>query len=234
MVPSRALNVHHNATVVTVGFSRGLEVVAQHTMPHREASKELIPCIDTLLQQVACPLAELDYISCNTGPAPFTTLRTVVVTVNGLGFATGVPLVPVNGIVQLAIEAHGAEYKRTYAVMNAFGSDVYYAVWDPEQRYLDTGVIALEGMAALLDAYHHQHFPASVQLVGDKARQVAGLVPELGPALSFRPLMTHASFEAIVREGHRLWASQETVAELVPYYGKNVSTYIPRSPFLRY
>ena len=79
------------------------------------ASSELIPAVKTSLAEHSMPLRELDFICANLGPAPFTTLRTTIVTVNGLGFATQIPLVGVNGLEAFAktVPMTPNQYRRT-------------------------------------------------------------------------------------------------------------------------
>lgn len=89
------------------------------------ASKECIPALEKLLKDNTISLDDLSFIAVNQGPGPFTTLRVVISTVNGLSFARNIPLVGVNGLEALAYE-----YPQTNKVilLNAFGGDVYYLI----------------------------------------------------------------------------------------------------------
>ena len=91
------------------------------------ASSELIPAVKTSLAEHSMPLKELDFICANLGPAPFTTLRTTIVTVNGLGFATQIPLVGVNGLEAFA-KTVLPENNNLIIVLNAFSKSIYYAI----------------------------------------------------------------------------------------------------------
>ncbi len=44
---------------------------------------------------------DLAFIAAHQGPAPFTTLRVCLTTVNGFAFATGMPLIGINGLQEL-------------------------------------------------------------------------------------------------------------------------------------
>lgn len=91
------------------------------------ASKELLRAIDRLLARQNIPFKELSFIAVNQGPGPFTTLRVVIATVNGLSFATKVPLVGVDGFDALLAETKKEEAIQV-VLLNAFNRDVYYAI----------------------------------------------------------------------------------------------------------
>ena len=63
-----------------------------------EASKMLAPLVGQLLTQNSLALSDLKFIAANRGPGPFTTLRTVLASVNGLAFATKLPLIGVDSL----------------------------------------------------------------------------------------------------------------------------------------
>ena len=49
------------------------------------------------------------FVAAHQGPAPFTTLRVCLTTVNGFAFATGVPLIGVNGLQELIVQHKRAD-----------------------------------------------------------------------------------------------------------------------------
>ena len=57
-----------------------------------------------MLKQHALTFSGLAFIAAHQGPAPFTTLRVCLTTVNGFAFATQVPLIGVNGLKELVDE----------------------------------------------------------------------------------------------------------------------------------
>jgi tRNA threonylcarbamoyl adenosine modification protein YeaZ len=91
-----------------------------------KASKECILVLNSILQENQIALADLAFIGVNQGPGPFTTLRVVISTVNGLSFATGIPLIGVNAL-QALLEQHTIG-KNAVAILNAFGNDLYYGI----------------------------------------------------------------------------------------------------------
>jgi tRNA threonylcarbamoyladenosine biosynthesis protein TsaB len=216
---SRSLIFHHSPATVIVGYCEGDRVLDSRCVPHREASKELIPCVDALLKQFNSSITELSYLGCNTGPAPFTTLRTVVVTVNGLGFAANLPLVGINGIICLAAEVCLSTNMRTYAVMNAFGAERYYAIGDPAEGCSVSGIASISELGTMVMEYRLIHSNTPVCIVGNKAEEFSGLIGS-DAKVQVMTQTTHASLQKIALEVYRLWKAREVTAELVPYYGK--------------
>src|SRR3990167_206919 len=91
------------------------------------ASSQLIPAVQNILTQNLLTIGTLDFICANLGPAPFTTLRTTIVTVNGLSYASQVPLVGVNGLLVFAENAL-PEKQNLIIILNAYSKSVYYAI----------------------------------------------------------------------------------------------------------
>lgn len=93
-----------------------------------QASSLLMLKLKELIDSNNLSWNSLAFIGINQGPAPFTTLRALIATVNGISFATNVPLVGIDGLVSFATEQ--AEKHVTVVLLNAFAKDVYYALKD--------------------------------------------------------------------------------------------------------
>ena len=110
-------------TTVEVGLSNGQKII----LPKAESSAQLIPAIQNLLANNSLELKNLEFIAVNQGPGPFTTLRVVIATANGLSFASGVPLVGVDGLHAI-LENNRDETRVNIVLLNAFGGDVYFGI----------------------------------------------------------------------------------------------------------
>jgi|ERR1700733_14876216 tRNA threonylcarbamoyl adenosine modification protein YeaZ len=114
-------------THLEIGLFKANQTIARVAIDKTLATKDSIAQLDSLLRQNHLHLRDITFIAANQGPAPFTTLRVAISMVNGLAFASGIPLVGIDGL-------HGflAEYAHTNAaivvLLNAFGNDVYYAM----------------------------------------------------------------------------------------------------------
>lgn len=120
------LALQSNYEQIEVGLFTDQQLLSKTELSKFTAASQLIPTIQELLATHALNLKTLNFICANLGPAPFTTLRTTIVTVNGLGFANQVPLVGVNGLLAFAQNAK-PNTKNLVIILNAYGQSVYYA-----------------------------------------------------------------------------------------------------------
>ena len=99
----------------------------------RYASKLLIPMLDRLLSRNNVHLSDLSFIVVNQGPGPFSTLRSIIATVNGLHCATKIPLVGIDGLDATLSEFYNNRYPWTVVLLNAFNNEVYYLLSHHQQ-----------------------------------------------------------------------------------------------------
>jgi|SRR5579863_1619375 len=186
-----------------------------------EASRMILIALQQLLQTHGTHLEALRCIIVNQGPGPFTTLRTVLATVNGLACATGIPLVGVDGIATLARQTPGL----TVALLNAFNKDVYYAI-ARDTINLETGC---QPGTMLIRTLHAQYPQTPITFVGngvdllhDDLRATFG-----SHALIPLPIAHTPSIEQIAAQGLQQWRNHSNVAaQLMPLYLKQYSAEI--------
>jgi tRNA threonylcarbamoyladenosine biosynthesis protein TsaB len=91
------------------------------------ASASLIPAIQALLSHAGLLLADLDAIAFTRGPGSFTGLRTACSVAQGLGFGSGVRLLPVDTLMAVAEQARAAAgATQVVAVLDARMDEVYF------------------------------------------------------------------------------------------------------------
>lgn len=98
----------------------------------KHSSRDLIPAIASLLERNNYALKDITALGVNQGPAPFTSLRVIITTANGLAFATGIPLIGINSLEALLNENSTPQWPYTVALLNAFNNDVYFGIQSPE------------------------------------------------------------------------------------------------------
>jgi tRNA threonylcarbamoyladenosine biosynthesis protein TsaB len=141
----------------------GQELRTQCSIDKKEASKLLVPKLANLLDQQQIRLTNLHFIAVNQGPGPFTTLRVIIASMNGLGFASNIPLIGVDAFDAMQSEWQDNKYPTTITLFNAFAGEVYFAI---TQRKKTT----LKGYQCI-DALLEQcaELPGTIQFIGNGA-----------------------------------------------------------------
>ncbi len=104
----------------------------------RHTSKLFISLLEQLLSKNKITFAELSFCAVNCGPGPFSTLRSIIASANGLHCATGIPLVSIDGLEATFLEFYDASCKSTVVLLNAFNNESYYLV-AYEEEVMSTG-----------------------------------------------------------------------------------------------
>ncbi len=107
-----------------------------------QASLTLLPAIEALMRQASLRYAELDAIAFGAGPGSFTGLRTACSVAQGLGFAAGVQLLPVDSLLAVAEAAHFTHGPAAHvlAALDARMSQLYVARYGfTEGRFAQLG-----------------------------------------------------------------------------------------------
>ena len=196
------------------------------------ASSELLGAINNLLNSCSVNLSEIEFIAINQGPGPFTTLRVAIATVNGISFATGIPLVAVQGLPAFIHEYHSATTPVTVAILNAFNKDLYYAIATTTKSHPTIGV---EQYQALLQRIHQEFPHTPIQFIGNGVTMYRPEIIELFGALAHfpDPLPVFPSIAQIGTIGNAQWQKKEGITQQVlPDYLKNYSAII-RYPDLK-
>lgn len=134
-------------------------------IPKIHASKLIISSLSALLSKNNLSLHELSCIGVNQGPGPFTTLRVVIATVNGLAYATQIPLIGIDAL-QAIISEHKQPQIATVALLNAFNNDVYYALCDSQGTILEKNYGQID---AVLEIVKSQLSNQPITFVGNGA-----------------------------------------------------------------
>jgi tRNA threonylcarbamoyl adenosine modification protein YeaZ len=122
------LIINHTPQIFEVALFTNNNLRCVLSQDKRLASKLLIPMLQTITIENNIPLTELAYIGINQGPGLFSTLRSIIATVNGLHAATHIPLIGVDGLEALLYEYINTDYTYTIALLDACNKDVYYAI----------------------------------------------------------------------------------------------------------
>lgn len=188
-----------------------------------DASRLLMATIDSLLKAQAISPELLAYIAVNQGPGPFTTLRTVLATINGIAFALPIPLLGIDGLVALASEFRTDGL--LVGMLNAFNKDVYYIIAQNEIVH-EFGCQQAHELLAQLAA---QFSDAHLTVVGNAVPLYAA---DLGALFGSRvfikdPNPDTASIGHIASISYRQWkAGDRGIHQLMPRYLKQYSAVV--------
>jgi len=122
------LSIQNTYTSLEVALFDDDQILQWATEDKMTASKNFISLIVTMLNKHQLALSNISFIAVNQGPGPFTTLRVVIASVNGLSFASKIPLIGIDGIDALLLEHRNAQHPNTVAFLNAFNGDVYFGI----------------------------------------------------------------------------------------------------------
>lgn len=177
------------------------------------ANAALINHLDSLSHCV--PLTQIAFIAVNQGPAPFTSLRVILATANGISFSSRVPLVGIDGMHALIQEQNDPHWPVTVALFNAYHNDCYYALQQPNKP-LETGCLSITTLIEILPCNQPIRFIGQgVQLFKDVLKKMGTkiIIPE--------PLPTYASVHYIARMALKKWHdTPEGTHQLLPLYLK--------------
>lgn len=220
------LIIQHTEQTVDIGIFEASQCYGAVAIEKANASSLLIPRIDELLNSTHNKLSDLTFIGTNAGPGPFTTLRTILATVNGLGYATHIPLIGIDGLDAMLDVAckrnnasgnnHSSGPGRTLvALFNAFSGDLYFGIeangerrkgWKPHKQLFDE-----------LKAEFNQN----ILFVGSGVVLYKDLIIEMFGASSIpTPLPLNASLATLNHRALQLFEQKQTQDQLLPLYLK--------------
>jgi len=125
---SISIVINHTYTLFEVGLFQENKLIEAVIETSKNTSKKLLPIIDQLLKTHNLDLKNISHISVNSGPGPFTTLRSIIATINGIAFARHIPLVSVDGMKTFLLEQQTPLFPITIGVFNAFNNEIFYGI----------------------------------------------------------------------------------------------------------
>lgn len=196
-------------TSIEVGLHDQNQLTRTATIDKKDACAQLIPKIDALLKEEGITLGNITQIIVNKGPAPFSSLRTVITTMNSISFAAGVPLVGVSVFEALNYAYNAKGDQELLIVLRAYSKEYYYAFYAP-------GKDAVIGSCAS-DQLPPVALTANTQIIGHSD----ALAGALQSSFSITPV-SYATLEAVAQAG--MQSIQKHVAashHISPLYIKN-------------
>jgi len=208
---------HTTYADICIGLYQGAHALETATIDKKNSSKSLLPTLDMLLSKHNRTLQHCAFIGAHIGPGPFTTVRVSIASVNGLAFATQLPLVGVNGLDALLNE-HQNIPATLVAILDAYCDDLYYAIQSGTTR--EMGVAPFETICnnpLIRDAIQTTWIGNGVLLNKEK-------IETLRNAQILEPLPEICSIDTIAQNALIAWQNkQHMVNQLLPLYMKSGS-----------
>jgi tRNA threonylcarbamoyladenosine biosynthesis protein TsaB len=154
---SHFLVIQHTHTGIELGLFHQEKLIQKMSEDKRMASKNCVALVEQLLRANALSFHDLSFFAANQGPGPFTTLRVVISSINGLAFAAQKPLIGIDGLDALLDEYSDKNYPVTVALLNAYGNDVYFGIQSAEH----TRIKGYKNIDALLTSLVEE-FPSQI------------------------------------------------------------------------
>lgn len=215
------LAISHSYTQITIGLFVAHKLVDQKNEDNKLIAKKFVIHLDALLKRHAISLSDISFIAVNQGPGPFTTLRSILASVNGINLATHIPLIGVDGIHALLEEHRSPLFPHTVALMNAFNQEVYFGIQAPHQE-VKTGYESATTFFTQLKT----DFPENnIRFVGNGTEMYRDTIVSTFGTRAYipEPLPRDPSITQIARKGLEKLNKQETTNQLFPLYLKKLN-----------
>lgn len=208
-------------------------IVARIAINKMYASAQCIPALDKLLIEHQLKLSDIAFIVANCGPGPFTTLRVVLATVNGIQMASAIPLIGIDSLDALLQEYGNQECLIACALLNAFNQDVYYATADARNNTYKKGC---QNIDSLLAELAHTYPEQLIQFVGNGALLYQDRITHMFGSYACLPTPARdtCSLDQIQRMGIEAWRQGNyQTTPLSPHYLKSASPFAYPGPQAR-
>ncbi len=214
--------IHARYHDIQFGLFNNNVLVDSTCVESKQASSQFITIIEELLIRNSLAFNDLTFIAAHQGPAPFTTLRVSLASVNGLVFSNQLPLIGVDGLLAFVTEHKQTTYPFTVALLNAFCEDIYYGIlnsssqsfhkgYAPVHAFLEKTSQAVRGDALFIGNGLERYKELVEQYFGDRAHFLVS-----NPQL--------VSLAALGAYAFDQWLEQKSIArELMPIYLKGYS-----------
>jgi tRNA threonylcarbamoyl adenosine modification protein YeaZ len=214
---SYIITIQYPYQYLTITLSDNTTTIFTQTISKFQAISLLIPTLNSMLIAHNLTLTDIACIGINTGPGPFNTLRSIIATANGISFATQIPLIGCNGL-DLILQEH--EHANTLAILDAFGTDVYFAIKTlSNQAFAQAspgmGYNSIENLITELN--HSGH--TEITFIGNGAiKHKEYITNHFSGSAIFKDDFLFASTQALVNETYQKFSQGLIEKEIFPLY----------------
>ncbi|HED36263.1 MAG TPA: tRNA (adenosine(37)-N6)-threonylcarbamoyltransferase complex dimerization subunit type 1 TsaB [Gammaproteobacteria bacterium] len=118
------------------------EIIAEYQLAPREHTQLILQMVSSLLQQADISMSGLDALAFGRGPGSFTGVRIATGIVQGLAFASDLPVVPISTLASIAQRvAQDHQHKSVISAIDARMGEVYWGCY----QLAENGLMTLRG-----------------------------------------------------------------------------------------
>ena len=203
------ITIQYPYQYLTITLSDNTTVITTETVSKFQAVSLLIPTLNAILIQNNLTLTDINCIGINTGPGPFNTLRSIIATANGIAFAKQIPLVACNGLELLLQEN---ETNNQVAILDAFGTDVYYAI-------KASGIQGYDSIENIITKLNNLYTNQTIMFVGNGAEKHKEFITNnFTGQPKFLQDCLFATPQSLVNETYKKFSHGHTAKETFPLY----------------
>lgn len=138
----KCLAIETSSAACSVALMIDDAVYSRHVIAPMQQSQLILPMIEELLSSSNIDLNQLDALAFGCGPGSFTGIRIATSVIQGLGYATNIPVIPISSLAALAQTAYQEKgWKRLLVAVDARIQEVYWAAYEVN----DNDLIMLNG-----------------------------------------------------------------------------------------
>ena len=119
---------------VSVALDLNGEVLERYQHAPRQHAELLLPWVEELLAEAGIGFASLDAIAFSRGPGSFTSLRIGIGVVQGLAWASDLPVIPVSSLAATAQTAFNEGIKSALVALDARMNEVFTGTFEANRN----------------------------------------------------------------------------------------------------
>ena len=213
------ITIQYPYQYLTITLSDATTILSTETVSKFQAMSQLIPTLKNMLAAQNIELTDIACIGVNTGPGPFNTLRSIIATANGITFATNIPLVGCNGLDLLIQET---DHANVVAILDAFGSDVYFAIKSSDYAKASTNTSGKQGYNSIekvIEKLNLSERKSPYLFIGNGAsKHKEFIMQNFSGIAEFDETCLFASTQSLVNETVQKYSQAKIEREIFPLY----------------
>lgn len=131
------LAIDSSTEACSVALLQGVEMISRYELAPRRHAELILPFVDELMAQAGLQLTQIDALAFGRGPGAFTGLRIATGVVQGIAFASDLPVIPISSLAALAQGARRERgHDRVIAAIDARMEEIYWGAFESDGQGL--------------------------------------------------------------------------------------------------